>query len=393
MLYTTTATNGEQGMSSAQPSGKRGFFPKRGYILMLAGILVGFLLFAAIAVIYTGPTRSNGIAGIPEKIEFEFLYTSEKQPWIEQVTPIFQRQFEQKYGIKVHVVLTATGTHDTLNRLVDGSAKPAAWSPASSIWIPLLNKKMGTDMADQWTPLVLSPTVLAGWSSLVEAHSISGFLDLYRLAKSGVDFKFGHPDPNLSNGGTTVVLLEFAEAAGKSPDKLTVADLTNRTVIEIVRTIESKSVQYGKSTGFFGAWAVENGPSTISFFGVYENVVLDNAARALARWKDQLTAVYPSFGTVMNDHPYVVLNAKWVSEWQRFAADEYGLYLLSEGPQALAQQHGFRPANPAVPLDSEVFNARNGVRFELNVPIFKPPTGEVLEALFTVWPEVRNPGV
>jgi hypothetical protein len=378
---------------SGKPSGTRSFFPKRGYVLLLAGMLAGFLVFAAIAAIYNRPIQTSNGGGVPDSIEFEFLYTSEKQAWIEQVTPIFEQQFEQKYGIKVHVVLTVTGTHDTVNRLVDGSAKPTAWSPASSIWIPLLNRKIGAQLADLWVPLVLSPTVIAGWSSLIESHKIGGFVDLYDLAFSGVDFKFGHPDPLLSNGGTTVVLLEFAEAAGKTPDTLTVSDLTNETVIEIVRTIESKAVQYGKSTGFFGSWAVENGPSAISFFGVYENVVLDNAERASARWNDPLRAVYPQFGTVMNDHPYVVLNAEWVSEWQRFAANEYGLYLLSEGPQSLAQEHGFRPANPAVPLDQSIFRAENGVVLELDIPILKAPSGEVLEALFTVWSRVRNPGV
>jgi hypothetical protein len=102
----------------------------------------------------------------------------------------------------------------------------------------------------------------------------TGFMDLYRLVQDGVDFKYGHPDPLLSNGGTMTVVLEFAEAAGKKPEDLTVEDLKNETVIEIVKTLESKSIYYPKSTGFFGAWAADNGPEAIQFFGIYENVVI-----------------------------------------------------------------------------------------------------------------------
>jgi hypothetical protein len=111
------------------------------------------------------------------------------------------------------------------------------------------------DVAVDWTPLVLSPVVLTGWGSFLGEHEVTGFMDLYRLAEDGVDFKYGHPDPLLSNGGTMTVVLEFAEAAGKKPEDLSVEDLMNETVIDIVKTIESKAVTYGKSTGFFGAWA------------------------------------------------------------------------------------------------------------------------------------------
>jgi hypothetical protein len=65
-------------------------FPRRGYILFLAGTLVGFLVFTSISLVFSrvGPTAVE--AGIPRRVEFEFLYTSEKQGWIEEVTPGFE---------------------------------------------------------------------------------------------------------------------------------------------------------------------------------------------------------------------------------------------------------------------------------------------------------------
>jgi Ca-activated chloride channel family protein len=376
--------------------GRRILFVRRGYLLLLTGILIGFIAFSAVSLIYQGSRQRDSGGEMPTVIEFDFLYTSEKQGWIEEVTPKFEEWFEGIFNISVTVRLIVTGTHDTVNRILDGSERPTVWSPASSIWIPYMNTKWEKitgsvyDIAVDWTPLVLSPVVVAGWGSYLGEHNVTGFMDLYRLAKEGVDFKYGHPDPLLSNGGTMTVVLEFAEAAGKKPEDLTIDDLTNQTVIEIVRTIESKAIAYGKSTGFFGAWAAENGPNAIQFFGIYENVVLDNSLKALRKWDDPLVAIYPESGTLIADHPFVILNGTWIDHWQRFAAGWYLFFLLEPENQELAQEHGFRPAIASVPLDQTIFDPSNGVQYEINIPILKPLKGEVMEAIFTAWVAVRR---
>jgi Ca-activated chloride channel family protein len=374
-------------------------FVRRGYLLLLTGILLGFIAFSAISFLYSGIGTQGGDGGTPSHIELEFLYTSEKQGWIEEVTPEFEEWFYRRFNITIHVRLIVTGTHDTVNRILDGSERPTIWSPASSIWIPYMNTKWRSitgnefDVAVDWTPLVLSPVVLAGWGSYLDQYEVTGFMDLYQLAKDGVDFKYGHPDPLLSNGGTMTVVLEFAEAAGKKPEDLTIDDLTNETVIDIVKTIESKAIAYGKSTGFFGSWAAENGPNAIQFFGIYENVVLDNSYKALQKWNDPLLAIYPEAGTLMADHPFVILNGSWVDSWHKFAAGQYLFFLLEPRNQELAEKHGFRPAIASVPLDQTLFNPSNGVQFELEIPILKPLKGEVMEAIFTAWVRVRNTGL
>jgi Ca-activated chloride channel family protein len=374
------------------------FSLRRGYILLITGVLIGFAAFSGISVLYSRGGQSVSDGGTPSRIEFDFLYTSEKQGWIEEVTAQFEAWFHDTHDIEVEVGLTVTGTHDTVNLVLTGVEKPTVWSPASSIWINYINTKWRAlghdyDVAVDWTPLVLSPMVLAGWQSFTEEHTVNGFMDLYRLAQEGIDFRYGHPDPLLSNGGTMTVVLEFAEAAGKKPEDLTIEDLMNETVLDIVRTIESKAVAYGKSTGFFGAWAAENGPAAINFFGIYENVVIDNSLKARNKWDDPLIAIYPASGTLIADHPFVILNGDWVGTWERFAAGQYLLYLLKPDIQELAQIHGFRPASSSVPLDPAQFSPANGVQFEINVPSLKSLPGEVMEAIFTVWVTVKNQGL
>jgi Ca-activated chloride channel family protein len=374
-------------------------FPKQGYILFLIGILVGFMVFLAIAAI-TSQEISGGAGqeGLPSHISFTFLYTSEKQGWLEEVTPAFEEWFFERFGITVEVNLVVTGSHDSVNLILQESGQPTAWSPASSIWIPYLNQKWvdlgkGNEIAQDSTPLVLSPVVIAGWASFFEDNNINSFEDLYQLAKEGTEFKYGHPDPLLSNGGTMAEVLEFADALNKAPEEFTTEDFLNEDALEFVRSIESMTVNYGKSTGFFGRWAAENGPTAIDCFTVYESVVISNAEKASQKWGDSLVAIYPESGTLLSDHPYVILDASWVSEYQKFAASQYLYYLLQETNQDKAQEYGFRPANPSVPLNGEIFNQINGVEFEIKVPTYRPLSGEALENVFTVWPSVKNPGV
>ena len=375
----------------------KGTLRKRGYILFIAGTLVGFLIFASISFTFSKIGPSPAEVGLPKRVEFEFLYTSEKQGWIEEVTPRFEEWFQKRFGMEVSVKLVVTGSHKSVNLILLGGSKPAAWSPASSIWIPYLNAKWRSlgharDVAVDWTPLVVSPLVIAGWSSFVEAHGVEGFEDLIRLSEEGVPFKYGHPDPQLSNGGVMATILEFAAAAGKPPEALSIQDVKNEAVLSKVAALESRAVAYGESTGFFGAWAAENGPSAINVFAVYESVVVDNALKAERKWGDRLVAVYPKGGVLLTDHPYAFIDAEWVTPWQRFAAAQYLAYLLTPEVQWLAQRHGFRPANPSVPLDEDIFNPSNGVRLEFEAPALKPPPGEVTAAILEAWVKVRNPG-
>ncbi|MEM1907939.1 MAG: substrate-binding domain-containing protein [Thermofilaceae archaeon] len=369
---------------------------KRGYLLLLTGLLIGLLCGVLMSRVY-GYRVALSTSGAPERIELVFLFTSEKEAWINAIKPLFEKHFREKYGIELELKLYVTGSHETVNLILSGSVKPDVWSPASSIWIPYLEEKWkkmhGNDIVGEWYPIALSPLVLAGWGDLVARYGVRGFADLYMLAKAGVDFKYGHTDPMLSNSGPMALLLQFCEAVNKTPDQLTIDDIRNPKTLEIVKTIESKAVFYGKSTGFFGEWAVENGPQAISFFAVYENVVISTAAKARAKWGTGLVAVYPRIGVLYSDHPLVMIDAEWVDPWKKLAARELLLFLLQPEVQELAQRFGFRPVNPLVHLNESIFNKDNGVLGEIKARALKPPRGDVLEAILEVWVEVRNPGV
>ena len=75
-------------------------FPKQGYIMLLIGILLGFMIFLAVAAITSqGSGGGAGQEGLPSSISFTFLYTSEKQGWLEEVTPAFEDWFFARFPI------------------------------------------------------------------------------------------------------------------------------------------------------------------------------------------------------------------------------------------------------------------------------------------------------
>jgi ABC-type sulfate transport system substrate-binding protein len=114
--------------------------------------------------------------------------------------------------------------------------------------------------------------------------------------------------------------------------------------------------------------------------------VIDYLKNAEGRW-GQLRVIYPEYNA-WNDNPYYIIDATWSSKDQRKAAQTFLEFLLSENIQKESLTHGFRPANPTVPVkfpDSPfVKYADYGVRVDL-AKICEPPHAEVVSNLLQSW--------
>lgn len=358
-------------------------------IVFLIGLLIGVMFGFTIGL----QISSYGAAAI----ELTMVYGSEKQSWIEEVVPLFLDWWENTYPDRRLVVhFTPMGSRESLIQIISGSIKPVIWSPASSIWLPLANwywqQEYGEDhvLIRNYTSLVHSPMVLVTWEKYAEKHNITGFRSLHDLSVSpdGETLLYAHTDPQLSNSGFMATVLEVAVAAGVLPEDLEYDDLTKDNVKTWLSELESRAVFYGESTGFLVAQMVEVGPSGLNVVAVYENLVLEKnlGGEPQARWGQKLVAVYPEEGTLSSDHPFCVLNAPWVSEEQRQAAGVFLRFLLSAEIQTRAMEHGFRPENEMVELDSSIFNKKYGITYEIPCAILSSPTsGEVLWHITDLW--------
>jgi ABC-type sulfate transport system substrate-binding protein len=126
---------------------------------------------------------------------------------------------------------------------------------------------------------------------------------------------------------------------------------------------------------------VLRGPSQYDCLVVYENLAIDYMEAAIQRWgrDGEFYVAYPD-PNVWNEHPYYILDVPWSDDSQRKAAADFLKFLMSEPVQRRALEHGFRPGNPAVPVNSPdsplVRNQKYGLA--INLPrISEPPSAEV----------------
>jgi ABC-type sulfate transport system substrate-binding protein len=140
------------------------------------------------------------------------------------------------------------------------------------------------------------------------------------------------------------------------------------------------------STGNMMREMVLKGPSSYDALFVYESVTIDYLKNAEGRW-GKIRVVYPEYNA-WNENPYYIINASWSSKDQRKAAQTFLDFLLSEPIQKESLAHGFRPANPNVPVkfpDSPfVKYADYGIKVDLT-KICEPPPAEVVNNLLQSW--------
>jgi ABC-type sulfate transport system substrate-binding protein len=178
--------------------------------------------------------------------------------------------------------------------------------------------------------------------------------------------------------------------AAYSYDKKT-KDLELKDIVDVgfqnwLQNFERNVSGFSNSTGNMMREMVLKGPSSYDALLVYESVAIDYLKNAEGRW-GQIRVVYPEYNA-WNDNPYYVIDAPWSTKDQRKAAESFLSFLLSESIQKESLTHGFRPANPSVPVKFAespfVRYASYGVQVDL-AKICEPPRAEVVNNLLQSW--------
>jgi hypothetical protein len=91
-----------------------------------------------------------------------------------------------------------------------------------------------------------------------------------------------------------------------------------------------------------------------------------------------------------SSHPLAILQADWVSREQQAAARQLVAFLRSRATQQKALCHGFRPADPAIPIiDSAAESPFNGAKaygMQVKVPaVVEPPAGPIIQNMLEMW--------
>jgi len=371
--------------------------------------LLAFIIIAALLLSACGQIQSLIPGGT---VTISIVYGSEKQEWLDPLVKQFNDAKNTAPDGKVIIVTaTAMGSIESVRGIIDSTLQPTVWSPASSVYIPVANsewKKAHTDDLVTGTPkdIVLSPVVIAMWKPMAEAlgwpGKALGWADIAQLATSPDGwkafghpewgpFKFGHTHPAYSNSGIVSIIAETYAGLNKQRG-LTVADLQTPEVMSFVSNVESSVIHYGSSTGFFAERMFGNGPSYLSAAVMYENLIVAQETKRLGGQSSQIpvVAIYPKEGTFWSNHPYVVLNAPWVTAQQKDAASVFEAFLLDKPQQLKALELGFRPADPSIPLAAPL-DANHGVDIAQPHTILEIPSAAVIDGIQTLWKQAKKP--
>ena len=346
------------------------------------------------------------------KVQVQILYGSEKKEWLTPLVEEFNNaKNKTAEGKIINIEAIAIGSIESVNAIINEEMKPVVWSPASSVYIPIANDmwqtKHSSDLvAGNPKDLVLSPVVIAMWEPMARAlgwpDKQLGWKDVadFAISENGWSdygypewgsFKFGHTHPEYSNSGFVSIIAEAYAGAGLQRG-LTEEIIASQEVRTFMADVEKSIIHYGSSTGFFGERMFERGPSYLSAAVLYENLIVAQETKRLMGQSQQLpvVAIYPKEGTFWSNHPYVILNAPWVTAEQKEAAQLFEAFLLDRPQQLKAIQLGFRPADPSIPLSAPL-DVSHGVDVSQPQTVLEIPDASVLTAIQSLWKEVKKP--
>lgn len=340
--------------------------------------------------------------------ELTFVYSTEKKDWIEAAVAEFARR---EPAIKVNLV--GKGSLEASAAILDGSLKPALFSPADSLIANLLADDWATKtgkplFSAEPQPLLLSPLVFVVWQDRAQVLTAKsdGVLTWKAIREAVMSpkgwpavggkpawgfVKLGQTDPSRSNSGLQALLSMSLEYYGKT-NGLTVEELLDEKYQQWVKDIERSVARFEASTGTFMTDMIRFGPSKYDIAAVYESLAVSQLENAQGRWGN-LHLYYPPV-TLWSDHPIMLLETDALTPAQRAAGQKLIDYLRSVPVQSTALRFGFRPADPNVPMKAteggpNPFAKLSQYGLSLELPAAATaPDGAVVRNLLTMWSRV-----
>jgi Ca-activated chloride channel family protein len=301
--------------------------------------------------------------------------------------------------------------------------RPDVWVPAASTWalqVALRQQASGQAVLIPLeypakvatTPMVMAmpkpmaqaigwPRTNVGWRELIGVVAEQRGWKALGQPQWGA-FKLGKTDPNLSTPGLEALIAAVFAATGQTSE-LSVETLVKQEdqLRRVILGLERAPGQDADTPATFLAnlQQADQAGQTLDFVSAVpldEKSVWDyNRGNASgledggerAKPEVPLVAVYPKEGTLVADHPWVVLRAPWVDETKQRAAGGFLDYLQSEPIQKRFQEAGFRTSEGrAGPQLSEA----NGLVPDQPARVLAPPAPKVVAAALQSWNAARK---
>ncbi|MEO0455861.1 MAG: substrate-binding domain-containing protein [Cyanobacteria bacterium P01_A01_bin.114] len=316
-----------------------------------------------------------------------------------------EARFEQQHP-SIDLELAFQGSQDMVNNYVDdkNSFDPTVLIPANGEILNELSERWQAQNGDEAfyeTPQPVAKTMLVAvawperaqvlfpdgqfqWQRLEDAIANSSWSAIGGSADWG-SFDFVTTDPTRSNSGQlTLGLWTQAEAGSAS---LSASDFSKNEVQALFSLVKRSVYQPPRSTDILLQEFISRGPNDADIAMVYESI-------ALYRW---------SQSKVTQEKPYQILYLdptvetastaaivrREVSGGEAKAARAFVDFLTQPEQQAVFVQHGFRPVNPAVDVqsvpNSPWSEAIPGVEVDPSTQVVAAPDRTILEEVIRQW--------
>ena len=298
-----------------------------------------------------------------------------------------------------------------------GKGRPDVWSPAASTWVDLLRSHLdafgrsgllpeGQPPSIASSPLVVAmpdpmaramnwPAVQPSWKELLQlANDPRGW---GRFGKSDWGtFRLGKTDPGKSTSGLHSLIAAYYAATGKVSG-LTEDDLKAPATLAFVSGVEASVSHYAPTVGSFldnlaaaDKVGYVSALSYISALAVEEqevfhyNVGGHSDSQPIVSPLVPLAAIYPDGGTLVADHPYVLLR---MSDAKRRIASDFLRWLQERDQQDRFSAAGFRDyrgtAGDRLAHDRGIIRSQPALKLQ-------PPAPKIIAAIQSSWPNFRK---
>jgi Ca-activated chloride channel family protein len=402
---------------------------RRNPLPIIIAAVLGVLAICGVYLVLANRGGGGDKADSPRRegcIALNVSASSEKAALMQQLAKSYIESDRRFDGKCADPVVQSKASGAALDALAAGwdvgrdGPQPAVWTPAAGSWVALLKQRLASGdkgglVPDGKLPMVAqSPLVLAMPKPLAEALGWPdrpiGWGDVLGLTNDPNGwgskghpewgrFKLGKTNPHFSTSGLNATIGAYFAATGRSTD-LTEKDLADPKVQQYVKSVESGVVHYGDiSLTFLSNLAAADqagrGLNYISAFATEEKSVFDynqgnptgdpTLAGKGPKPRVPLVAVYPKEGTLLSDHPYVVLSN--ASDEQKAAAADFLAYLRDAPQQKRFTDLAFRTYEGRTGAG---LTRANGFSPDAKFTIIDPPAPQVLEKALAAWDVQRK---
>lgn len=307
------------------------------------------LLTVLLAMVLTACGQSDPTKGGPLK-EIKVAYDPNKAGLFEDLLKTYNARAAVKVQgqrLEIPQMLEAIPQGDLI-----------AVSPDSAIWLESFDRAYqeaqpgATSIIGTTTRFATTPVVIATWRGRegeLGAAGERGWASLLLRSSRDSSYRWSHGSPRASSSGMLALTAEFY-AGAKKTFGLTKSDADQEEVRRYVSEIEKTIARYGgESDAALVEYLLKEGQNALAATVMPEAAVFDFNQRSQSA---RLYAIQPAEGTLMLDHPLVLLETPSLTPEQRRAYLDFSRFLASPEGQAIVVKHGYRPVDLAYDMST-----------------------------------------